>query len=204
MNGPKKENARQAARLRILSSRPVCSCLVSIAFGAFLGCQRYETASSSPTSTYSPVDALKPTAASTRTVTIKVDMSGFGNDRGVSRVAVYLSPSHFNDPEYAVAKGAIGINDLKASWQVELRIPVQTEQSDEDLTRIAVCAYHDENENSRLDKNSFGIPSERYGFSKNPKRGFGPPKFNEAALEFIPSIEFSDANKVFEFPIQVK
>ena len=204
MNSPKKENTGQVARLRIRSTLPLSYCLVSIAFGAFLGCHRNETAFRSPTSTDSTVDGLKPTAASTCTVTIKVDMSGFVNDRGVSRVAVYLNPSHFNDPEYAVAKGAIDINDLKASWQVELRMAVQPEQSNEDLTRIAVCAYHDENENSTLDKNSFGIPSERYGFSNNPKRGFGPPKFNEAAIEFIPSIDFSDANKVFEFPILVK
>ncbi len=204
MNDSTRENARRETRLRQLLSLLLHYCLVSLAFGALVGCQRKETASSSPTSTHSSVEVLKPKAASTCTVTLKLDLSGFGNDHGSCRVAVYLGPLHFNDPEYAIAKGVIGIDDLKASWQVELQIPLQTEHAEDDLTRVAVCAYHDENENSRLDKNSFGIPLERYGFSRNPKRGFGPPKFNETAIEFVPSIDVRGTNKILEIPILVK
>lgn len=204
MNDPERENARQETRVRPLLSLRLHYCLVSLAFGALLSCQRKETASSSPTSTHSSVEALEPKAASTCTVTLKLDMSGFGNDHGSCRVAVYLGPSHFNDPEYAIAKGAISIMDLRASWQVELQIPLQAEQAKDDLTRVAVCVYHDENENARLDKNSFGIPLERYGFSRNPKRGFGPPKFHETAIEFVPAIDVSGTNKIFEIPILIK
>ena len=43
----------------------------------------------------------------------------------------------------------------------------------------AVQYYHDENENEKMDRGSFGIPLEGYGFS-NDARGFmGPPDFED-------------------------
>ena len=62
----------------------------------------------------------------------------------------------------------------------------------------------DSNENSRLDKNAFGIPTERYGFSKNPKRGYGPPMFSETAIELISAKQLSDSNVTLKVPIQIK
>lgn len=47
----------------------------------------------------------------------------------------------------------------------------------------AVLAYQDENENDQLDRNPLGIPSERYGFSRAARGKFGPPTFEEAAIE---------------------
>lgn len=47
----------------------------------------------------------------------------------------------------------------------------------------AVLAYQDENENKELDRNFIGIPKENYGFSRNPVSRFGPPKFDDAAIE---------------------
>lgn len=46
----------------------------------------------------------------------------------------------------------------------------------------ALAVYHDENNNGRLDKNSFGIPTEGYGFSNNVFRKFGPPPFSDASF----------------------
>ena len=135
---------------------------------------------------------------------MQIDISGFGNDSGLCRVAVYLGAEHFNDPEYAIAKEAIAIHDSKASWQVELQVPVQSDQAGEPSIRIAVCAYHDENDNSRMDKNSFGIPMERYGFSRNPKRGFGPAQFNEAAIELMATVDSGEAKEMIEIPILIK
>ena len=183
--------------------RPQVWYLVWIAFAAFMGCERNEISSNHPPSTHSPLETLEPTSTSTCSVTLRIGISGFGNDSGSCRVAVYLGAAHFNDPEYAIAKEAIGIHDSKASWQVELQIPVQTDQAAEAITRIAVSAYHDENDNSRLDKNPLGIPLERYGFSRDPKRGFGPPLFNLTAIELKPSVDFNDANRVLEIPILV-
>jgi len=47
----------------------------------------------------------------------------------------------------------------------------------------AVLAYQDENENKELDRNFIGIPKENYGFSRNPVSRFGPPSFEDAAIE---------------------
>jgi len=47
----------------------------------------------------------------------------------------------------------------------------------------AVLAYQDENDNGKLDRNLIGIPSENYGFSRDAAGRFGPPKFDEAAIE---------------------
>ena len=54
----------------------------------------------------------------------------------------------------------------------------------------AVQVVHDENGNSKLDMNAFGIPLEGYGFSNNP-RVPGRPTFNDARFELG-----SDAQKV--------
>lgn len=47
----------------------------------------------------------------------------------------------------------------------------------------AVLAYQDENDNGELDRNFIGIPRENYGFSRNAAGRFGPPSFEDAAIE---------------------
>lgn len=47
----------------------------------------------------------------------------------------------------------------------------------------AVRLFHDENENADLDTNFFGIPSEGYGFSNNPRSRFGAPSFEDQLFE---------------------
>jgi uncharacterized protein (DUF2141 family) len=49
--------------------------------------------------------------------------------------------------------------------------------------RYAVSAYHDENDNNKLDRGMFGIPKERYGFSQDARGVGGPPEFRDAAFE---------------------
>jgi len=46
----------------------------------------------------------------------------------------------------------------------------------------AVSAFLDENGNTRLDSNVFGIPTELYGFSRNARGASGPPQFADAAF----------------------
>lgn len=47
----------------------------------------------------------------------------------------------------------------------------------------AVLAYQDENGNGALDRNLLGIPKENYGFSRDAASKFGPPGFDDAAIE---------------------
>ena len=50
--------------------------------------------------------------------------------------------------------------------------------------RYAISAFHDENDNGRLDK-SLMIPREGYGFSRDAPVRFGPPSFASAAFAVI-------------------
>lgn len=54
----------------------------------------------------------------------------------------------------------------------------------EDLTwgEYALAAFHDENNNDRLDRNALGIPREDYGFSNNVRGFLGPPDFGKAKV----------------------
>lgn len=49
--------------------------------------------------------------------------------------------------------------------------------------RYAISTYHDENGNQQLDRGLFGIPKERYGFSREARGTGGPPEFRDAAFE---------------------
>ena len=46
----------------------------------------------------------------------------------------------------------------------------------------AVAMFHDVNGDETLNRNSFGIPTEGFGFSGNPRVITGPPKFNDSAV----------------------
>ncbi|MCX8149609.1 MAG: DUF2141 domain-containing protein [Thermaurantimonas aggregans] len=61
-------------------------------------------------------------------------------------------------------------------------IPVENKKATiryTDLTpgNYSVEAFHDQNNNGKLDTNPFGIPREPYGFSNNVRGSFGPPDF---------------------------
>ncbi len=47
----------------------------------------------------------------------------------------------------------------------------------------AIAIIHDENKNSNLDKNFFGIPSEGYGFSNNIRPTFRSASFDESKFK---------------------
>lgn len=47
----------------------------------------------------------------------------------------------------------------------------------------AVQAFHDENENFDIDRSFLGWPKEGMGFSNDARMNYGPPDFDEAAIE---------------------
>lgn len=52
--------------------------------------------------------------------------------------------------------------------------------------RYAIALLHDENANGKADRAAMMIPKEGFGFSRDAKVRFGPPKFGEAAFEVTP------------------
>ncbi len=49
--------------------------------------------------------------------------------------------------------------------------------------RYGITAFHDENGNGKLDANALGVPTEAYGFSRDARGLFGPPKFADAVMD---------------------
>lgn len=49
--------------------------------------------------------------------------------------------------------------------------------------QYALSVFHDENGNGKLDTNIAGIPTERYGFSRDARGRMGAPAFADAAVE---------------------
>jgi uncharacterized protein (DUF2141 family) len=59
----------------------------------------------------------------------------------------------------------------------------------------AVLAYEDANDNGKLDR-TLGIPTENWGMSRDARANFGPPKFDDAA------IDVKDAKTVVEIRLR--
>jgi uncharacterized protein (DUF2141 family) len=49
--------------------------------------------------------------------------------------------------------------------------------------KYAVRYFHDENNNGQMETNTFGIPTEGFGFSNNATGMFGPPPFEKWLFE---------------------
>jgi len=111
--------------------------------------------------------------------TLTVRVSGIRNANGKIRLALY------RDSQFVEGR--------------QLEIDVTTLSAKTVFTNLprgvySVNLFHDENMNSKMDTNLFGMPVEGYGFSNNPARRTGKPGFYEtnfplnqpeAAIEII-------------------
>jgi uncharacterized protein (DUF2141 family) len=87
-------------------------------------------------------------------------------------VALYRDPRSFRHESQAVA--VLSAPALHSSAKVIFAgIPAG---------RYAVLAYHDENDNGKLDLTMGMFPREGWGLSNNP-RVFGPPRFAPSAFD---------------------
>lgn len=147
---------------------------------------------------------------------IVVEVRGFKTDEGQCRMAIYVGKKGFNQPDQAVDRLAVPIvvdadQTLRVQWSIDLdeilreadgrdsspldKSLLDTKSTGEQTSSMAselsfaIGAHHDRNANEKLDKNALGMPTEPYGFSNNPKRGFGPPSYEEAAVKVGGGIE---------------
>jgi uncharacterized protein (DUF2141 family) len=114
---------------------------------------------------------------------LRVKLSGIENDKGEIRVAVFLSDKDF-EAERFVAK----IKVPAAAGVVEVVF--------EDIAPgvYGINAFHDKNDNEKLDRNLVGIPKEPYAFSNNAKGNFGPPKFEAVSFEVTSAPQTMEIN----------
>jgi uncharacterized protein (DUF2141 family) len=99
------------------------------------------------------------------TVTVK----DVNDHKGNILIAVY-DQSNFGKPELAKIRQRAKASNGSVKF-VFHNLPAGT---------YAVSAFHDENGNNKLDRNSLGVPSEGYGFSNDAQGTAGPPTFSQA------------------------
>lgn len=103
-----------------------------------------------------------------------IEVTGAVDDLGRIKIAIFDAESNFNQPAEATLVFAGKVRDGRTEWRVRHGdLPSQ----------FAVAAYHDVNGDSELNRNSFGIPTERYGFSRNARGLVGPPAFQQAVMD---------------------
>lgn len=99
---------------------------------------------------------------------ITVEFSGMKSNKGNLYVALYNKKDDFLKKEY---KGVIVEIKNKKATAVFKELP---------KGKYAVSAFHDANDNKKMDTNFIGIPKEPIGISNNARGFMGPPKFKKA------------------------
>jgi uncharacterized protein (DUF2141 family) len=103
---------------------------------------------------------------------LEISVEKIRNTTGTVRVGLFASDETF-------LKKAIDGKVIKADNVVTVIF--------EDLKPgdYAISVIHDENENSELDMNTFGIPKEGFAFGNNSMGLFGPPSFEKAKITIV-------------------
>lgn len=101
---------------------------------------------------------------------LKIKITG-AKGKGTVRIAVYDSASNYMDEAKAVRK--VEVNPGKAGVAVAAVTGLPPAD-------YAVAVFQDDNGDKKLNKNFFGAPTERYGFSNNARGSFSPPGFDAA------------------------
>jgi uncharacterized protein (DUF2141 family) len=106
-------------------------------------------------------------------ISIKVNVSGFPSNKGQAYVALFNTTESFPIYGEQLSGKIVQIQDQSCTVSFN------------NLAKgsYAVAVYHDVNKNKQLDKNLFGMPTERYGFSNNARATFSAPSFNEAKID---------------------
>ncbi|MFM9827149.1 MAG: DUF2141 domain-containing protein [Sphingomonas sp.] len=121
---------------------------------------------------------MLPGAAPTSRLEVKID--NVRSAKGVLRLCLTADPQNF--PGCVDDAQAVTRNVPAGQHEVEFAgLP---------LGNYAVAVIHDENTNAKLDT-FMGIPREGFGFSRNPKIGFGPPRFSAAefSVAWLPAAQ---------------
>jgi uncharacterized protein (DUF2141 family) len=110
----------------------------------------------------------KPAAAQ-----VTVDVVGLQSDRGRVLAALFRSAPGFpSQVAKAFARKVAAIADKR----------VRLVFDDVPPGELAIALFHDENANSSLDTNLFGMPKEGWGTSRDAAAHFGPPAYAAARL----------------------
>ncbi len=123
-----------------------------------------------PDRTAVPPETVETIAA--ETATLQVRFRGLEPDRGRLVCALFGDESSFENDGAPRRSAVLPVADADVEWTLELP-----------PGRYAIKVYQDLDEDGELDRGSFGVPSEPYGFSNNARGTFGPPSWAAASFE---------------------
>ena len=102
-----------------------------------------------------------------------MQVKGIKNSEGNIVIGLYNEPEGFPDFDKGFKSGSIKSSLGEVDYTFEI-IPEG---------EYGIAVWHDENGNKELDKNLFGVPKEKYGFSNNKFGKMGPPDFNDVKFK---------------------
>jgi len=104
---------------------------------------------------------------------LDIHISHAKSDKGMIRVLIFSKEAGFPDQPSKALKslsippknkgGLLSVTDLPSG-------------------NYAISVIHDEDNDGKLTTNAVGYPTEKFGFSNNPKVYFSPPSFEKAAF----------------------
>jgi uncharacterized protein (DUF2141 family) len=103
-------------------------------------------------------------------------------------VKIMINPSPENDGQVILALCNQEHFPHEDRCTIRKTIPAKEARQSITLTapepgRYAILVINDVNKNNKLDTNLIGIPKEPVGVSRNPALRFGPPRFEDAAID---------------------
>lgn len=116
---------------------------------------------------YALVLAIALAAASAHANDLTIEVAGT-TGKGQVMVAVYNSEATWMQKPLMGTKVASSVQSTRISLH------------DLPAGEYALVAYEDQNDNGKLDKNQFGMPTEPFGFSNDATGHFGPAKWEAA------------------------
>lgn len=115
-------------------------------------------------------------AASAAAATLTVVVEGAQGRQGAARAALFRDAAGWLKPDSAI-RADIAALDSVSGASVTFVYP------DLPAGRYALSVFHDTNNDGKLGTNPAGIPIEPYGFSRDARGRFGPPSFDDAAID---------------------
>lgn len=106
-------------------------------------------------------------------VSLDIEVTGLRSSKGFIQACVWHGAEHFLNKRCEDYGRAVIV---PAAPSVSMKIELQPGE-------YAVSLIHDANGNHKLDKNLFGMPTEGFGFSRNPVIAFSQPTYAATRFE---------------------
>ncbi|BEU73788.1 MULTISPECIES: DUF2141 domain-containing protein [Ralstonia solanacearum species complex] len=120
--------------------------------------------------------ALLQLGATASAATLTVTVEGARSRQGTVRAALFRDAAHWLKPDDA-ARASVAVLDSVTGDSVTFVY------ADLSAGRYALSVFQDANGDGKLDTNPAGLPIEPYGFSRDVRGRFGPPSFDDAAID---------------------